>query len=84
MEEEFEIVGFHDGEGVDRELVIWDCITKEGKQFSVRPRTTFEERRRLFKEASNYLGKYLTVIFQEYSPDMIPRFPVGKAIRIIE
>jgi len=84
MEEEFEIIGFHDGEGVDRELVIWDCITKEGKTFSVRPRTTFEERRRLFKEASTYLGKYLTVIFQEYSPDMIPRFPVGKDIRIIE
>jgi len=81
MEDEFEIVGYHDGEGVDRELVIWDCITKDGKQFSVRPRTTFEERKRLFKEATNYLGKRLTVIFQEYSPDMIPRFPVGKAIR---
>lgn len=84
MEEEFEIVGFHDGEGVDRELVIWECITNDGKPFSVRPRTTFEERKRLFKEASNYLGKKLTVIFQEFSPDMIPRFPVGKAIREIE
>jgi hypothetical protein len=83
MEEEFKIVGFHDGEGVDRELVIWDCITKEGKPFSVRPRTTFEERKRLFKDASQYLGKQLTVVFQEYSPDMIPRFPVGKAIREI-
>lgn len=83
MEDEFEIVGFHDGEGVDRELVIWNCITKEGKPFSVRPRTTFEERKRLFKEASNYVGKQLTVIFQEYSPDMIPRFPVGKSIRDI-
>jgi len=81
MEDEFEIVGFHDGEGVDRELVIWDCVTKEGNKFSVRPRTTFEERKRLFKEADKYLGKKLTVIFQEYSPDKIPRFPVGKAIR---
>jgi ATP-dependent DNA ligase len=81
MEEEFEIVGFHDGEGVDKDLVIWECITKQGQIFSVRPRASFEERNRLFKEAINYIGKQLTVIFQEYSPDLIPRFPVGKAIR---
>jgi len=81
MEDEFEIVGFHDGEGVDKEMVIWECITKEGRQFAVRPKTTFEERKRLFKEAGRYIGKQLTVVFQEYSPDLIPRFPVGKAIR---
>jgi DNA ligase-1 len=81
MEEEFEIIGFHDGEGVDKELVIWDCMTNEGKIFSVRPRASFEERKRLFKEAKNHIGKQLTVIFQEYSSDLIPRFPVGKAIR---
>lgn len=81
MEEEFEIVGFHDGEGVDRELVIWDCVTKEGNAFAVRPRATFEERKKLFREGASYIGKQLTVIFQEYSPDLIPRFPVGKAIR---
>lgn len=81
MEEEFEIVGFHDGEGVDKDLVIWDCITKEGKVFSVRPRASFEERRQLFKEAISHIGKQLTVTFQEYSPDLIPRFPVGKGIR---
>lgn len=81
MEEEFEIIGFHDGEGVDKELVIWDCMTKEGKIFAVRPRASFEERKRLFKEAKNHIGKQLTVIFQEYSSDLIPRFPVGKAIR---
>jgi ATP-dependent DNA ligase len=81
MEEEFEIVGFHDGEGVDKEMVIWDCVTKEGRRFAVRPKTTFEERKRLFKEAASYIGKQLTVVFQEYSPDLVPRFPVGKAIR---
>jgi len=81
MEEEFEIIGFHDGDGVDKELVIWDCVTNEGKVFSVRPRASFYERKRLFKEAKNYIGKQLTVIFQEYSTDLIPRFPVGKAIR---
>jgi DNA ligase-1 len=81
MEDEFVITGFHDGEGIDKDAVIWNCVTKEGRMFSVKPKSTFEERKRIFKEADTYIGKLLTVVFQEYSPDGIPRFPVGKAIR---
>ena len=62
-------------------LVIWECITKFGKSFHVRPKGTFEERRKLFQNGSKYIGLLLTVIFQEYSADGIPRFPVGKSIR---
>jgi hypothetical protein len=32
-------------------------------------------------ESPTNMGRYLSVIFQEYSEDEIPRFPVGKAIR---
>ena len=32
MEEEYKIVGFHEGSGDEKGAVIWDCITKEGKQ----------------------------------------------------
>jgi ATP-dependent DNA ligase len=81
LEEEFEIINFHDGEGNDKHLVIWECKTGTGKIFSVRPRGTFEEREILFMNASVHIGRYLTVIFQEYSADGIPRFPVGKSIR---
>jgi ATP-dependent DNA ligase len=81
LEEEFAIVGFHDGEGVDKELVIWECITPKGDFFSVKPKTTFEERRKLYEKGEEYIGKMITVIFQEYTDDGIPRFPVGKAIR---
>lgn len=81
MDEEFVITGFHDGEGIDKYAVIWDCITKEGKQFSVKPKSNFEERKALYKIATTKIGCLLTVIFQEYSPDGIPRFPVGKGIR---
>ena len=83
MEEEFKIVGFHDGSGDEKEAVIWDCITKDNKTFAVRPKGTFETRKKLYKEANKYIGKLLTVIFQEYSSDNVPRFPVGKAIRDI-
>ena len=81
MEEEFTIVGFHSGESLDNGLVIWECETSNGMRFSARPRGTHEYRRELFENATQYIGKKLTVIFQEYSTDGVPRFPVGKDIR---
>ena len=79
-EEEYPIVGFEDGEGRDKECVIWICTTN-GKEFRVRPRGTMEQRREWFQKGKTYIGKKLTVIFQELSEQHIPRFPVGKAIR---
>jgi ATP-dependent DNA ligase len=83
MEDEFDIVGFHEGTGDEKGAIIWDCKTKDGKTFAVRPKGTFESRQKLFLDGPKYIGKKITVIFQEYSTDGIPRFPVGKAIRDI-
>ena len=83
MEEEFVIVGFHEGTGDEKGAIIWDCKTKDNKTFAVRPKGTFESRQKLFLEGNKYIGKNLTVIFQEYSAEGIPRFPVGKSIRDI-
>jgi DNA ligase-1 len=83
IEEEFKIVGFHEGSGDEKGAVIWDCITKGKKTFAVRPKGTFETRKKLYEDGDKYIGKLLTVIFQEYSSDEVPRFPVGKAIRDI-
>jgi len=83
MEEEFKIVGFHEGTGSESGTVIWECLTEEGKLFAVRPKGTFESRKKLFENAEENIGKELTVIFQEYTAENIPRFPVGKGIRDI-
>ena len=80
-EEEYPIVGFDQGDGRDKGTVIWKCQTKEGRVFSVRPRGTNEHRQELFKNGKSYIGKQLTVIFQELSELNVPRFPVGKAVR---
>ena len=82
MDDEFRIVGFHEGSGNEKGAVVWDCVTKDGQPFAVRPRGTFDARKLLFQDATAYIGKWLTVIFQEYSTDGIPRFPVGKGIRV--
>lgn len=83
-DDEYEVVGFTEGEGHEKGLVIWTCKTKDGKKFNVRPRGTHEERAELFKNAGSYLGKKLTVRFQELTGDGIPRFPVGISFRDYE
>ena len=82
-EDEFPIVDFKEGEGRDAGTVIWVCRTKEGNNFSVRPRGTVETRRRLYEDALHHrkYPKMLTVIYQELSEMGVPRFPVGKALR---
>lgn len=81
IDEEFEIVDYKEGEGVEAGCVLWICKTKEGKTFNCRPRGTREDRIELFNNGSNYIGKKLTVIYQELTDEGIPRFPVGKSIR---
>lgn len=84
MDDEYKIVGFKEGDGIEKGCVIWVCETKTHKQFSVRPRGTHEERAAAFKTAPIQIGKQLTVRFQELTDDGIPRFPVGLAIRDYE
>lgn len=84
MTEEFKIISFTTGTGIESGLVIWTCKTKEDKKFNVRPSGTHEERSKLFKIAKEFIGKNLTVKFFEYTNDGIPRFPVGIAIRDYE
>lgn len=81
-EDEFEIVGFTSGEGRETDAVIWECkLPTNDTRFYVRPKGTLEDRKQMFKEASDHIGKPLTVIFQELQPSGVPRFPIGKCIR---
>lgn len=84
QDDEYKIVGFKEGDGLEKGCVIWICETKKGVQFSVRPRGTHEERAEAFKTAKSQIGQALTVRFQELTDDGIPRFPVGIAIRTYE
>jgi DNA ligase-1 len=81
QEEEFEITGHTEGTGREKGMVIWQCQTAQGKTFHVRPEGGHDTRRHLWNNADDYRGKKLTVVFQEYTKDRIPRFPVAKALR---
>jgi ATP-dependent DNA ligase len=80
IEEEFEIIGYTDEDG----MIIFQCKTEQNREFSVRPRGAFETRREMFAKGESYIGKHLTVIFQEYTELNVPRFPVGKCVRDYE
>ena len=81
LEDEYPIIGYTQGEGRDAGAVIWLCETADGKEFTVRPRGTMEQRREWFNNAKEYVGKNLTVVYQELTEEGKPRFPVGKALR---
>jgi hypothetical protein len=83
-DDEYEIVDYKEGEGVEAGCVLWVCKTAEGKTFSCRPRGTREDRAEMFERGGDYIGKMLTVRFQELTTDRMPRFPVGLTIRDYE
>jgi DNA ligase-1 len=80
-EDEFKIINFHHEDLDGKKLVVWDCITKDDKEFAAVPNGTNEYRNDLYKNATKYIGKMLTVIFFGYTEKGSPRFPKGKAIR---
>tara|TARA_Y100000389_G_scaffold204491_2_gene257384 strand:+ start:6130 stop:8331 length:2202 start_codon:yes stop_codon:yes gene_type:complete len=86
-DDEFEIVDFKEGKGNDKGTIIFKCKTNaddEDKFFEVRPRGTREERKEMFENGKDYIGKKITVKYFELTDENIPRFPVGIAIRDYE
>ena len=86
MTEEYRIVDYTEADGRDIGTVIWvvETTTGGGSRFNVRPRGTIEQRREWFTKGGEYVGKMLTVRFQNLSEAGIPRFPVGLSIRDYE
>ena len=81
---EYEVVDYKEGEGQEAGCVIWVCKTDEGKVFHCRPRGTREDRALQFQHGADFVGKKLTVRYQELTDTKLPRFPVGIAFRDYE
>lgn len=84
QEEDFEIVGGVSAKGRDYGTVVFICKTADGKEFSVRPKGTVEQRGLWLDDIEELKGKLLTVRFQEWSEDRIPIFPSGLCVRDYE
>jgi len=84
FDQEFEIVGYEEGNGNAKGTVIWICMTENGDLFSAQPKGTVAERTEYFKNGDDYIGATLTVRYFEMTDDGVPRFPKGVAIRNYE
>jgi DNA ligase-1 len=84
MTDEYKVVGMRECVGKDVGTPTWQCVTKDGQEFTVRPEGTQEKRREMFKNSHKYIGKMLTVKYQNLTDIGVPRFPVGIAFRDYE
>jgi DNA ligase-1 len=94
---EFKCIGYTDGDGKNVGVVTWICSLdanapcigyvpgykpKDGDgTFKADPLGKYEERIKLFQDGDKYVGRKLTVKYQEFYESGIPRFPKGKAFR---
>jgi DNA ligase-1 len=76
---EFEIVDFREGKGKCAGTCVFICKAPSGGEFEVYAPGTAEEKAQIWKDRKNYLGKKLTVKYQEMttSEKPVPRFPVA-------
>ena len=82
--EEYDNIGATTGHGRDAKCVVWICKTEEGNVFNARPEGTLEDREYKYANKERFIGKMLTVRFQNLTDKNVPRFPVGVAIRDYE
>lgn len=80
------IVGYNEGEGIEKGLVIWNLKLKniDSPIFSSRPIGIHEERRQQFIDGQKYVGKECIVKHQGLTNNSIPRFPIVTVIRDYE
>ena len=82
--EEYEIVGATTGHGRDAKAVVWKCKTESGATFNARPEGTIESREDKYARRDEFMGKMLTVRFQNLTNTGVPRFPIGVVVRDYE
>lgn len=82
---EFEIVDIQDGDG-NRTGIAARVILRlpDGRTFGAGVIGNHEYCRQLLKDKAKHIGKQGTVVFQNYTPDGVPRFPKFKAVRDYE
>ena len=96
VDSEFNIVDFEEGKGRLRGHVgaFWCVVPHDpaiiaaggqaGARFKAKPKGKTENLRKYFLDHKLWRGKLLTVQYQNFTPDGVPRFPVGKSIRDYE
>lgn len=88
IDKEYQIIDVYKNKGVSDENFSWICEDRENldktgksKTFRAKPMGSREDRVYWYNNFTEYLGMPMTVKFQEYTEEGIPRFPVAVGIR---
>jgi DNA ligase-1 len=85
FDDEYKIVGAHEGVGKAKGAVTWICVTEAGEEFDVVPKGSMEKRQEWWRDREKYFGEMLTVKYQNLTADRkVPYLPSGLAIRNYE
>ena len=77
---EYKVVGVREGRD---QTAVFQCVTEAGHKFDVFAPGTLVEKRQYLRDGEKYIGKTLTVKYQDLTDTEapVPRFPVAKAFR---
>lgn len=78
---EFEIIDITEGRGKMAGKAMFHVVTSDGKEFRVKMKGTLDSLAHYLDNKDDYIGRELTVKYQNLSSDGIPRFPIGERIR---
>jgi len=78
---EFEVIDVTEGRGKMAGLAMFHCLTPEGKEFRVKMVGALDSLAHYYDNKSDYIGRQLTVKFQNLSAEGIPRFPIALRFR---
>lgn len=81
LDAEFKIVDWETGKGRDEKRPKFICETKDGKRFGAKCKGSDAVQAEMLAQAPQLIGEMLKVKYFELTPDGIPQFPVGLAIR---
>lgn len=81
VDEEFEIVDIEEGRGAMKGHAIFVCKTPNDKLFKAKMKGPLQELAKIYNNKDEYKNRIVTVQFQEYTKDGIPRFPVALRLK---
>jgi len=81
LEGDYYISEINRGQGKNANAAIFTCLTPQREEFTVTAHGNYEEKSIPIIHPKRYLGKFLTVKYQELTEDGIPRFPVALGLK---
>jgi DNA ligase-1 len=76
-EEDFPVIAMREGKGKNKGTAVFECEVDEERYFEVTAPGTYREKLRYWEDREGWIGKLLSVKYQNLTDAGIPRFPIA-------